>query len=134
MKYISVAGEDITGVYDDVYGNVPQEAIPITDEIYEIFGKAKYGFGGFMYRHDRVVRREGIEDVPLPQQPQREQPYGLEDLVLELLTLLEVSNVLCKDNLSFQAKQYLGMPASASNTFGQALGHPDFHGMGGELV
>src|SRR5262249_51036648 len=134
MKYISVAGEDITSVYDDIYGNVPQEAIPITDEIYAIFSKAKYGFGEFIYRDDRVIKREGIEEIPLHQQPHREKPYDLEDLVLELLILLEVSNVLCKDNLSFKAKQYLRMPESESNTFGKALGHPDFNGIGGELV
>jgi ribosomal protein L36 len=84
--------------------------------------------------YNRVIRRVGIEEVLLHQQPQREKPYDLQDLVLELLTLLEVSNVICKDNLSFKARQYIGMPESASNTFGTALGHPEFNGIGGDLV
>jgi hypothetical protein len=131
MKYITVAGEDITGVYDDTNGNVPQGAIPIGDTIYEMFRASKYGFGEFLYRDRQVTKREGLEEV-LP--PPYEKPFGLEDLVMELLTLLEVSNVLCRDNLSFRARHYLGMPESHANTFGKALGHPDFNGIGGDLV
>jgi hypothetical protein len=131
VKYITVTGEDITGVYDNANGNVPQEAIPIDEAIYEMFRTAKYGFGEFLYREQRIVKRENIEEVL---HPPYEKPYDIEDLVLELLTLLEVSNVICKDNLSFKARRYLGMPDSASNTFGKALGHPDFNGIGGDLV
>jgi hypothetical protein len=131
MKYITVSGEDITSVYDAAKGEVPQGAIPIDDHTYELFRAATYGFGEFVYRNQRVIRREKIDEVPvLPP----EKPYGLQDLVLELLTLLEMSNVLCKDNLSFKARRYLGMPDSTSNTFGKALGHPDFNGIGGDLV
>jgi hypothetical protein len=134
MKYVTVSGEDITSVYDEARGPVPHGAIPINDEVYQLFRTAKYGFGEFVYRDNRVIRRVGIEEVLLHQQPQREKPYDLQDLVLELLTLLEVSNVICKDNLSFQARQYLNMPGSTSNTFGKALGHPEFNGIGGDLV
>ena len=34
MKYITLSGEDITGVYDDAQGDVPQDAIPIADDIH----------------------------------------------------------------------------------------------------
>jgi hypothetical protein len=131
MKYITVAGEDITGVYDEANGNVPQGAVPIGEAIYEMFRTSKYGFGEFLYRDKRVIKREGIEEVL---RPPYEKPYCLEDLVMELLTLLEASNVLCKDNLSLRARHYLGMPESDANTFGKALGHPDFNGIGGDLV
>ena len=131
MKYITLSGEDITGVYDDAQGDVPQDAIPISDDIHQLFRYAKYGFGEFVYRDHHVIKRESMpETAPLS----IEKPYGAEDLLLELLTLLEVSNVICKDNLSFKARRYLGMPDSTSNTFGKALGHPDFNGIGGDLV
>jgi hypothetical protein len=131
MKYITVSGEDITSVYDDAKGPVPQGAIPITAEIYERFRTAAYGFGEFVYRGQRVIPREQIAALVLPPP---EKPYGLEELVLELLTLLEASNVICKDNLSFQAKRFIGMPESPPNTFGKALGHPEFNGIGGDLI
>jgi hypothetical protein len=96
-----------------------------------MFRTATYGFGEFVYREQQVVRREHLAD---PATPASEKPYGLEELVLELLTLLEASNVICKDNLSFNARRYIGMPERPPNTFGQALGHPDFNGIGGDLV
>lgn len=131
MKYITVSGEDITSVYDDATGPVPRGAIPIDAETYAMFRTATYGFGEFIYRDHRVIKRQQMEEVP-PQPAAT--PYALEDLVLELLTLLEVSNVICKDNLSFNARRYLGLPESTANTFGKALGHPHFNGIGGDLV
>jgi hypothetical protein len=131
MKYMTVSGEDITGIYDDVHGEIPQGAIPIADDTYQLFRRARYGFGEFVYRDDQLLRRDSMPEVTVSSV---EKPYGAEDLLLELLTLLEVSNVICKDNLSFKARRYLGMPDSTSNTFGKALGHPDFNGIGGDLV
>lgn len=134
MKYITVSGEDITGVYDEINGNVPVEAIPIVEEIYEKFRHARYGFGEFIYKDNQVVGREMFNDHDDFAQRRRGEPYGVEDLVMEILTLLEVSNVICKDNLSFRARSYLGIPDSPPNTFGKALGHPEFNGIGGDLV
>jgi hypothetical protein len=71
MKYITVAGEDITGVYDDANGNVPQGAIPIGETIYEMFKTTKYGFGEFLYRDKGVIKRDGLEEMlpPLMKNP-----------------------------------------------------------------
>lgn len=108
MKYITVSGEDITGVYDEINGNVPVEAIPITDEIYAKFSHAKYGFGEFVYRDNQVIGREITGDHHSSNSRRgSEKPYGVEDLIMEILALLEASNVICKDNLSFKAKNYL---------------------------